>query len=308
MRRKKVTVFTAVLLTLSGVGAAALLRQVDQVRSQATLEEVLYVSSPKLLKRLSLGYNGLLANIYWTRVVQYYGGLHHTGGGRYELLWPLLNITTELDPRLVPAYEFGGTFLAAEPPNGAGSPDKAIELVERGIKNNPDDWHLYYDLAYIYYDLKDYPKAANAFERGSKVPNAHPFLQVLAAQMAQHGGETHTAQMLWSAVYQTTRDKYIRENAEWHLRAIKADLECEALEQVAQIYRQRTGRFPASFAELERAGMIRGTPADPLGTPYALDDEGHVFVADPDSFPFLEKALPPGYVAKSVQTIPHSKD
>ena len=306
MRRRRVAAIASMVLVAAGVGSAFLLRAVDAARPQATLEEVMYISSPKLLKNLSLGYDGLLANVYWTRVVQYYGGIHHSGGGRYELLWPLLNITAELDPHFVPVYEFGGTFLATEPPNGAGLPQRAIELVERGIKSNPDDWHLYYDLGYIHYDLKDYAGAANAFERGSHVPNAHPFLKVLAAQAAQHGGETQTAQMLWTAIYRTTHDQYIRENAEWHLRAVAADLDSEALEQIIQTYRQRTGRLPASFAELARAGMIRSIPVDPMGNEYQLDDQGHVFVADPDNFPFVEKALPPGFVPKAVQTIPRS--
>ena len=308
MRRRRITALAALVLVASGAGSALLLRVVDRIRTQATLEEVLYISSPKLLKSLSLGYNGLLADVYWTRAVQYYGGIHHVGGGRYELLWPLLNITTHLDPHLVPAYEFGGTFLASQPPNGAGLPQQAIQLVEYGIQNNPDDWHLYYDLGYIYYDQKDYTGASNAFERGSRVPNAHPFLRVLAAEMAQHGGETKTAQMMWTAIYQTTRDKYIRENAEWHLRAVTADLDCEALEGVVQVYRQRTGRLPAAFTDLARTGLVRGVPVDPMGNEYQLDDQGHVFVADPENFPFIQKALPPGYVPKAVQTIPRSKD
>src|SRR5260370_27570479 len=106
------------------------LRRVERLRQSATLENVIYVSSPNLLKRLSLGYDGLLADVYWTRAVQYYGGKHHEGGGRYELLWPLLNITTQLDPRLVPAYEAGATFLCNKPPNGAGTPHRPIDLVE----------------------------------------------------------------------------------------------------------------------------------------------------------------------------------
>ena len=30
-------------------------------------------------------------------------------------------------------------------------PDKAIALVENGIRNNPDNWKLYYELGFIYY-------------------------------------------------------------------------------------------------------------------------------------------------------------
>ena len=111
MSSRRVTVAAAGLLLFGMAASVLLLRQVDQVRNGATLQEVLYISSPKLLKRLSLGYDGLLADVYWTRAVQYYGGSHHEKTARYELLAPLLNITTQLDPHLIPAYQFGGTFL-----------------------------------------------------------------------------------------------------------------------------------------------------------------------------------------------------
>ena len=111
-----------------------------------------------------------------------------------DLLAPLLEITTTLDPHLLVAYEYGANFLAPKPPNGAGMPEKAIQLEEFGIHNNPNDWQLYYELGFIHYmDLKDYAKAAEAFARGSQIPNAHPFLKVMAAQMAQHAGDTQMA-------------------------------------------------------------------------------------------------------------------
>jgi tetratricopeptide (TPR) repeat protein len=304
MNSLRVTVAAAAILLFGMATSVLLLRQVDQVRTGATLQEVLYISSPKLLKRLSLGYDGLLADVYWTRAVQYYGGTHHNGGGRYELLAPLLNITTQLDPHLIPAYQFGGTFLTAKPPNGAGSPQKAVELVEYGIRNNPDDWHLYYDLGFIYYmDLKDYRGAADAFMRGSQVPNAHPFLRILAAQMAQHGGELQTARMLWTATYQTTHDDHVKANAASHLRALQVDQDVIDLERLVEVYRQRTGHLPASFREMAAAGLLRGVPADPLGNPYRLTSDGKVEVTDPDDLPFVENGLPAGYVPSAAPKI-----
>jgi len=304
---KKITITAAAVFLCAAITSILLLRELDRVRTGATLQEFLYISSPKMLKRLSLGYEGLLADVYWTRAVQYYGGLHHIGGGRYELLWPLLNITTRLDPHIIPAYEYGATFLSAKPPNGAGVPQKAIQLMEYGISQNPDDWHLYYDLGYIYNDVKDYRGAADAFERGSRVPNAHPHLKILAAQMAQHGGELQTAQMLWSSVYETTHDKNIRENALWHLRAVKVGLEVTELEQLVRTYRQKTGHLPQSFRDMARAGLLRGVPVDPVGNEYQLDAAGNVFIGDPEHFPFVEKGLPPGYVPSSIPKIPHTQ-
>src|SRR6266571_5169377 len=96
--RTSITVALAFVLMVSMTGAVLLLRRIDGVRSGVTLQEVLYVPSPKILKRMSLGYSGLLADVYWTRAVQYFGGKHHDFARRYDLLWPLLNITTQLDP------------------------------------------------------------------------------------------------------------------------------------------------------------------------------------------------------------------
>ena len=293
---RKVTVAASVLLLLSLASSVLLLRQLDQVRTHATLEEVLYFSSPKLVKRLSLGYEGLLADIYWTRAVQYFGSRHVTRAAPdYKLLAPLLEITTALDPKLIVAYQFGANFLPQRPPEGAGVPDRAIALVEYGIRNNPDNWKLYYELGFVYYlELKDYAKAAEAFERGTKVPNAHPFLRVLAAQMAQHAGEVQTARMLWEAAYASTQEELFRKNAIAHLRALKVDEDVTELEKSLAAYREKTGHSPASFYELIAAGLLRGLPVDPDGNPYLLQADGRIELRKPEDFPFVEKGLPPG--------------
>jgi len=294
---RRVTVAASSLLIACLLSSVFLLRQVDQMRTGATLQEVLYITSPKMLKRLSLGYDGLLADIYWTRAVQYFGSHHQAGANHYALLAPLLEITTALDPHLLVAYEFGSNFLAPAPPNGAGLPDRAIALDQFGIRNNPNEWRLYYDLGFIYYmDVKDYAKAADAFATGSRVPNAHPFLRLLAAQMAQHAGEIQTARMLWVATYKTTQDGNIRANAMAHLRALQVDEDVTNLEALMAVYQRKAGHLPSSFSEMQMAGMLRGVPVDPLGTPYKLTSEGRVEVRDPDDLPFIEKGTPPGYV------------
>jgi hypothetical protein len=298
MRASRRTTFAAsVLLAACLLGSVLLLRRLDQVRPAATLEEVLYVSSPKTLKRMSLGYNGLLADVYWTRAVQYFGGKHQAGAAHYDLLAPLLEITTALDPQLIVAYQYGSNFLSAKPPNGAGMPRRAIDLVEYGIRNNPNEWRLYYELGFIHYmELKDYAGAADAFARGSRVPNAHPWLKVLAAQMAEHAGDLATARMMWSTTYQTTQDKMIRANAAAHLRALKVDEDVSALEALVANYQQKTGHLPAGFRDLIGAGLLRGIPADPFGRAYLLMPDGSVEVSLPDDFPFIQKGVPLGYI------------
>lgn len=293
--RRVTAIFTLLLLGCS-TASILLLRRLDQIRTGATLEEVLYVSSPKVLKKMSLGYDGLLADIYWTRAVQYFGNKHQAGARRFDLLAPLLEITTTLDPHLLVAYEYGANFLAPRPPNGGGMPERAIQLEEFGIQNNPGEWRLYYNDGFIHYmELKDYQGAAEAFARGSRVPNAHPFLAILAGKMAEHAGDRQMARMMWSTSYQTTQDKNVRANAAAHLRALQVDDDVTNLEVLTARYQQQSGRFPSSFAELEAADLIRGTPIDPLGHTYKLMPDGRVEVRVPDDFPFIQKGMPANY-------------
>jgi len=293
----RITAIASIVLVMCMTSTVLLLHRLDQLRTGSTVEEVLYISSPSVLKRISLGYGGLLADVYWTRAVQYFGSKHHNGARHYELLAPLLEITTSLDPQLLVAYEYGANFLAPNPPDGAGMPRRAIDLAEYGIRNNPNEWKLYYQLGFIYYmELQDYAAAADAFARGSRVPNAHPWLKLMAAQMAEHAGDLQTARMMWTTMYQSTHDQSIKANAAAHLRALQVDEDVSVLETLVARYRDRTGRSPGSFSDLEAAGFLRGTPVDPVGHPYRLMPDGQVVVRVPDDLPFLKKGIPPGYV------------
>jgi len=297
--------FTTAMLIVCMAGSMLLLHQMDQTRGKATLQETLYISSPKVLKRMSLGYDGLLADIYWTRAVQYFGGHHAERNSEYELLAPLLTIATTLDPQLTPAYEFGSNFLSPKPPYGAGKPKEAVELVEYGIRHNPNDWRLYFNLGFIYYmELNDPAKAADAFTRGAQLPDNHPWLKILAARMAGAAGDTKTARMMWGATYETTADKMVRANAAAHLKALQVDDDIGTLDNIVARYQLANGRPPGNFADLIRSGLLPGVPVDPLGNPYILTRDGRVEVREPDKLPFIQLGKPLGYKAPDAPKLP----
>ena len=302
--RRRITRIFAVLLIGCAVGWSLELRTLDTLRTGATLEEVLYISSPSVLRRMSLGYTGLLADLFWTRTVQYFGRKHVERAQRYDLLPKLLEITTELDPHLVVAYKYGSIFLAQAPPEGAGMPDYAAEFVEKGIRENPTDWQLYYHLGFIHYiERNDYIAASKAFLRGAEVPGAHPWLRIIGAAMAQHGGDLETARRMWLYIYESTDDKFIRSNAAKRLRALEVDQVVPELEQRIQNYKERTGQLPASWQDLIAAGYLRGIPRDPTGAPYKLMPDGRIEVARSDDLPFIRRGLPKGKESEFIQVV-----
>ena len=112
-----------------------------------------WIQSPGLMRRLAVGFNAIWADIYWIRAVQYYGDTRLSVDEKrnYDLLYPLLDITTSLDPQFNIAYRFGSILLSEGYPNGPGQTDQANHAVQKGIREMPDKWQYYHDAGFVEY-------------------------------------------------------------------------------------------------------------------------------------------------------------
>jgi hypothetical protein len=181
-------------------------------------------------------------------------------------------------------------FLSQAPPAGAGRPDLAVKLIERGIQTNPDYWRLYEDLGFIYYfDLKDYKKASDAFLEGSRRPNAQLWMKVMAAKVAAEGESLETSVFLWKDIYNSTSDPSVKKNALLHLQLLKVKEDCRQLDLLADEYAKHFGKRPARMSDLVQAGLLQGIPGDPLGFAYIFGEDGKAEL-NLDS-PLLEQQL-----------------
>jgi len=289
--RKSIALLLLLVLPGGFAGIWKLQHRIDAERAALSEErDDVLLRSGKLMKLMSLEYAPLLADIYWTRVVQFYGNKHVRGNANMELLWPLLDITTTLDPNLLIAYRFGAMFLGQRAPSGAGRPDLAVQLIQRGIQANPEYWRLYEDLGFVYYfDLKDYQKASEAFLEGSKKPTAQQWMKVMAAKVAAEGESFDVSFVLWKDIYDTTADPMIKKNAQTHLQLLKAKEDCRQLDLLADQYEKKFGRRPTRMSELVQAGLLPRIPGDPMGFAYIFGENGKAEL-NLDS-PLLEQQL-----------------
>ena len=264
------------ILILSWLVIVPVQQKIDRtIQTQSGPGEFLYLPDSQFLRTLCLGHEGLLANIYWTRAVQYFGRKKIDKAPRYDLLGPLLRITTTLDPQLIIAYRFGAIFLSEKPPRGAGKPDEALDLLRKGIVANPGYWRFWHDLGFIYYwDLKDYPAAARAYLTGSERPGAQIWMKVMAATIARDGGADTTSRLLWSQIYEEAENESIRKNAEDHLAAFRAQDDLRTLNELMREFAMRQGRPASSWQDLVALGMLRGVPRDPSGVAYRVAPNG----------------------------------
>jgi len=249
-------------------------------------ERLLYIRSPRLMRIFAMNFSAVAADSYWLRTIQHFGGdrLSRRRTGAFELLYPLLDLTTSLDPHFNAAYRFGAIFLAEPPPAGPGRPDQAIALLQKGLQAQPDRWEFAEDIGFVYYWWqRDYVKAADWFRRAADMPNAPNWMAGLAAVTLAQGGNRASSRVLWQEMLRNAEAEWIAAQARFRLAQLDALDQIEALERVVTTYTQRTGAPPRDWTDVIRAGLLRGIPVDPERYPYLLAPQRGRVQLDPTS-------------------------
>jgi tetratricopeptide (TPR) repeat protein len=280
-RRKGVTLGLVVVV---GIACAALLvRWTDSLRPPVDpnlIDEGLYVND-KTARRMSLGFNGLAADWYWMRSLQYIGKkmFNHPGDIRIDdlsnlnltLLAPLLDTATTLDPEFVEPYEYAAVVLPAV------DIQQAIRLTQKGIDANPNEWRLYHHLGYIYWRQGQYQLASETYARGAQIPGAPAWMEAMKAKLISEGGSRSTAREIYTRMYEQAGDEHVRQMALKQLMRLESLDQQDGLRKLFAAYKARNGKCPDSWRELEqilRTLRIQvdqsGAPFDPSGAPYLL--------------------------------------
>ncbi|HYA97513.1 MAG TPA: hypothetical protein VEH49_05420, partial [Methylomirabilota bacterium] len=140
---------------------------------------------------------------------------------------------------------------------------------------NPGEWRMWQDLGFIYYwELHDYTDAAQAFFEGSKQPGAAEWMKALAAKIAGEGRSRAISAFLWADILRTTTNPMIRKNAERQLKILRAEEDCDRLNEVIAAFTARFKRPPRALDELVASGLLPAVPVDPEGYPYVLGPDG----------------------------------
>ncbi len=227
----------------------------------------------------------MLADVYWIRAIQYFAAtrLKNKPTGPRDLLFPLLDITTSLDPAFNLAYRFGAIFLAERHRGGTFQPELAIKLLDKGFAQNPKRWEYLYDKAFVYYWTFHDPKAAaHWFGEAAKVPGSADWLPGLAAIMLVEGGDRRSSRFMFQQMLQTAEHEYLRNNAGFRLAQLDILDAIDQLNAILDRYQQVTGTRATTWAPLVARNWLRAAPADPDGKPFTIDSSGRAAL-DPAS-------------------------
>ncbi|HEX6183581.1 MAG TPA: hypothetical protein VFZ44_06690 [Pyrinomonadaceae bacterium] len=284
-RRERARDVALALVVVAGLASSfALSRWLDARRPLedpfAAYEEM-YVS-PEAARRMSLAFNGLAADWYWLRSLQYVGRKVESYRGDINLddlsplgirnLGALLEQSTTLDPQFMAAYEFGAVVLPSI------DREAAVRLIQKGIRENPREWRLHHHLGYIHWQAGRFHDAAEAYAAGARIKGAPKWMSVMSAQMSAHGGSRQVAREIYLRTYQESGDEQVKALAASRLAQLDSLDERERIGRALADFRTRAGRCPANWREVApqlRAARLRldpsGSPLDPSDVPYVLD-------------------------------------
>jgi len=277
---------------LAALMAASIAVQLVRDRGWAPFEPpnpTMWLQSAKIADKIFLGYKQLVADVYWMRAVVYYGGRRQqqedaaaqgtTSAAKYDLLYPLLELVTTLDPHFKTAYRYGAVFLSDAPPNGPGRTDLAVSLLQRGVERDFGRWEYMEDIGFVYYwYVKDFKKAAEWFKRAGEAPGAPAWLGPLAATTLAQGGDRQSSRLLWTQLANSDVD-WLRKDAQWRLDQLTAMDQIDELNHRIQQYIDREGTRPTDWRQVG----IAQAPVDPTGTPYRINKETGLIDLGPGS-------------------------
>ena len=216
MIRASARIFFFIMAIASIIFLANMVQPVLEGKAE---DEVSYLPSSDFMKIASLGYRELAADLYWFRAIQYYGG-YRLDQNDIHLFNHLAEMITDLDPNFIGAYKLSALVITEDLGNFAA----ARNLMEKGLRNNPDDYWLTFEMGFLYFlEGRDFKEAEKYFRVAGTLPNSDGNRAArFAAEAASKGGNIEASIVLWEEMAKNSDNKYIRELAERYIAKLEA--------------------------------------------------------------------------------------
>ena len=262
------------VLGFGGVNVAQ--HQLDGRRAHQFDDELLYLPNEQLLTHFTGGMSSVVASFLWLQCIQYTAETFREDR-KLEWLAHMSRTITRLDPHFIDVYRYGGIFLASL----EADDDASIDLMRRGMRHNPRDWGLPYEIAMVYLiNRRDNPESARLgvqyIHMAMATGNAPAFLQSAAEGFHLKHDLPDLERAMWEEALETAEDDLMRDIARRKLKELDIRELCRELTAVVQAYAKHAGGVPANLEALVAEGMLAGIPETPLEGEFVIDEEGEV--------------------------------
>jgi len=182
--------------------------ELTRKRSQNLEAAQRFLPPPPSIERFSAGYNDVIADVLWLRLIQDADTCDRPGAAgqrcQSEKGWvfQMLDAITKLAPKFAAPYWHGATILSVL----VGDKEGARIIFERGMESFPNDWQLPYRAAFhALENLGDVQKAAELLVQAGK-NGAPQWVFALSARLYTKRGQAILAKSILEDVLASDPD------------------------------------------------------------------------------------------------------
>ncbi|MCD6380414.1 hypothetical protein J7M07_08235 [bacterium] len=217
MKRRFVNILLAVTAFAMLIGVS---KSVESIGEKKRKAEIIYLPSSEAFEMISLGYKNIVSDILWFKTVQYYGG-YKLGKNSLRLFRHLADVITDLDPQFIFAYQLSAIIVAQD----IGELKEGVEILRKGMKNNPRNWWLPFEAGFLYYlDGSDYKESERYFRLASTIPGANDRATRFAASAAAKGGDIKASIEMWKRLADSSDDPFMDDLAKGYIERLEKKL------------------------------------------------------------------------------------
>jgi len=263
-------VLLAVFLLLDAGAVYKIQLALNEARKGNAVEEKFgMLPASGYLKAVSLGYDSMLADLIWLKVVQVMGE-DVVPRDNAKWIYHSVDVATDLDPKFDYMYQAGGIYLASV----MKEYDLGGRLLRKGFDNNPTVWQLpFYTGVNYFLNQGEYKRAAYYMGRAAELPGRPPFVPLLATRLYAEAGDPTYALELVGHILDATEDEKVKSALRQRMKELEVEVNLNAIEDAARKFHDKFRRYPAGVSELVGLGYLRGYPKDQLGGGYIIDTE-----------------------------------
>lgn len=227
------------------------------------------VPSGRYMKVAVLGYNNVIADLYYLKAHQYVG-TQEVRKADYPQLYPIIDLVTDLDPKFLSPHLFGGLVLSLS----GMHVDESILILKKAYKMDPNVWQTGFYLGFNYwYYLQEYDRAVEYTSKAASQLGSPSFLSTLAANLYAESKRPDMAIDFLKNLKETTKDEDAKKDIDARIMLAEVTRDAQFLEDAIERFKKKYNKMPAALDDLVKKGIIDNIPIEPNGGYYYIDKE-----------------------------------
>lgn len=243
--------------------------------------ELLYLPSPEMLKIISLGHPGLVADILYLWSIQYYSLFQPHE--RFLYLETIYNLITDLDPLYFDAYRIGALIMQIPTGGDQEELERAVQrLFDKGLRNLPENWQLAEAAAWDFHMRFRDRRAALHY---AQIAVGRPGAPSRIKRMVGVWSDSESVWTLddsveyWRVALETAEDPMDRAVCMSKYYEAVAARDRARLQPLLNAYVHSFGQCAGDWEQVIRVGLLGEVPLDLVGNPYGIDPQSCRVVA-----------------------------